>query len=98
VTITASPRRRSLRLGEYDYAQPGAYFVTAVAQNRECLFGEIESEGTIRLSLFGRIVERAWLDLSNHYRNVELDAFCIMPNHIHGIIVITAGRGGSRFG
>jgi REP element-mobilizing transposase RayT len=78
--------RRSLRLKGYDYARPGAYFVTICAQDRTYLFGDVV-DGQMRLNEFGRIVREAWDDLPNHYPNVEMDAFVIMPNHIHGIIV-----------
>jgi len=87
--------RRSIRLKGYDYSQAGAYFVTIVAWQREMLFGEIV-DGEMILNRNGRIVRDAWFDLKNHYRYVELEAFVIMPNHAHGIIVlIDDGRGGS---
>jgi putative transposase len=84
--------RRSIRLPDYDYSQPGAYFVTIVAWQRECLFGEI-ADGEMRLNQFGKIVERAWFDLPKHYPHVELGTFYIMPNHVHAVIVITVGAG-----
>jgi REP element-mobilizing transposase RayT len=80
--------RRSIRLQGYDYSQNGAYFVTLCTQNRECLFGEIVN-GEMILNEQGKIVEQCWNDLSNHYDNIELDAYVIMPNHFHGIIFIT---------
>jgi putative transposase len=87
--------RRSVRLKGYDYSQAGAYFVTIVAWQRECLFGEIV-DGEMRLNRYGYIVRDAWFDLKKHYRHVELSAFVIMPNHVHGIIVLNDdGRGGS---
>ncbi len=87
--------RRSIRLDGYDYRHPGAYFITVVVQERLCLFGEIR-EGEMRLSPMGQIVRRAWEDLPDHYPQVVLDEFCIMPNHVHGIIVLgkdATGRG-----
>ena len=89
--------RRSIRLKGYDYSSPGAYFVTTVTRKRECLFGEVV-EGSVHLSKMGGIVQQVWLDLSNHYSLVVLDAFCIMPNHVHCIIILTdtLGRGGSE--
>ncbi len=80
----------------YDYAQPGAYFVTIVTQGQRCLFGEIIDD-QMRLSHSGHIVQKAWQDLPNHYPHVRLDEFIIMPNHVHGIIVLTdiERRGGS---
>jgi putative transposase len=87
--------RRSIRLQGYDYSQPGAYFVTIVAYQRECLFGEIV-DGEMKLDQCGKIVSRAWHDLPHHYPHIELGAFCIMPNHVHAIIIlIDDGTGGS---
>jgi len=80
-------RRRLIRLREYDYKQAGAYFITVVAHGRAVLFGEIAG-GETRLNEFGQIVERAWADLPEHYLNVQCDAFVVMPNHIHGIIML----------
>jgi len=94
--------RRSIRLKGYDYTQAGAYFVTLVAQGRECLFGDV-AEGEMRLNEHGRVVAEAWEWLAEQYAYVELDEWVVMPNHLHGIIVITdnhdrggLGRGGSR--
>jgi putative transposase len=87
--------RRSIRLKGYDYSQSGAYYVTIVAYERECLFGQVIN-GEMRLNQFGQIVQRAWFDLPNHYPHVQLDAFCIMPNHVHAVILLNDdGRGGS---
>ncbi len=80
--------RRSIRLAGYDYAQPGAYFVTICTQNRECMFGNVR-DGSVDLSHHGESVQRAWDSLSDHYPHVDLDAFIIMPNHIHGVIVLS---------
>jgi putative transposase len=82
------PRRRSPRLKEHDYAQPGAYFVTIVAQNRACLFGDV-IEGTIQLSPAGEVIKHWWRELKNRFAAVEMDEFVMMPNHLHGIIVIS---------
>jgi REP element-mobilizing transposase RayT len=86
--------RQSIRLKGYDYAQSGAYYVTVVVQNRDCLFGEI-ADGQMRLNAFGEIVQTCWNDLPNHYPHVELDAFVVMPNHVHGVIVINDTVGAS---
>ncbi|MCC7447866.1 MAG: transposase [Anaerolineae bacterium] len=80
--------RRSVRLQGYDYAQSGAYFVTVCTHNRECLFGEIVAEAMV-LNPFGIIVQDQWDNLPRHYPHLELDAFVVMPNHMHGIIVLT---------
>ena len=80
-------KRRSIRLKEYDYSQPGEYFITICTHNRECLLGGIVDDA-IRLSAIGEIVQRCWDSIPNHFPNVELDAFVVMPNHVHGIIII----------
>jgi len=77
--------RRSIRLKHYDYSEPGDYFVTICTKNRKCLLGNIV-DGKMVLNKLGLIVKRCWHDLPNHYPNVILDEFIIMPNHIHGII------------
>jgi REP element-mobilizing transposase RayT len=79
--------RRSIRLRDYDYSRAGAYFVTICTWQRECLFGGI-SDGEMRLNNLGSIACAAWTDLSNHYKHIELDAFVVMPNHVHGLIVL----------
>ena len=84
--------RRSIRLKGYDYAQARAYFVTIVTWQRETLFGEIV-DGEMVLNEMGKMVQKWWHQIQKHFPNVELGAFVIMPNHIHGIIIITEGRG-----
>ena len=79
--------RRSIRLQGYDYSQPGIYFITLCTQNRECLFGEILN-GEMRLNEFGKIAHQCWLEMPHHFPHVQLDEFVIMPDHIHGIIVL----------
>jgi len=88
--------RRSIRLQHYDYALAGAYFVTICAQNRACLFGAI-SEGQMQANDHGKIVHECWEDLPNHYENVILDEFVAMPNHVHGIIILTNNTVGAGF-
>ncbi len=80
--------RRSIRLKGYDYSLAGAYFVTIVTHQRECLFGEVVN-GKMVLNEPGRIVQKWWDDIPAHFPGVETGAFVIMPNHVHGIIVIT---------
>jgi len=79
--------RHSIRLKGYNYGQPGAYFVTICTHRRECLFGEAV-EGEVALSTFGKIVEGEWKISANIRREIELDEFVVMPNHIHGIVSI----------
>ena len=80
--------RRSIRLKDYDYSQAGAYYVTMVAQNRECLFGNI-ANAEMQLNDAGEVSRAEWIALPQRFPNVELDEFVIMPNHVHGIVVIT---------
>ena len=86
--------RRSVRLPGYDYSQPGAYFVTVCARDRECLFGDV-LDGEMTFNDAGRIINECWHDLPDHYPYVALDAFVLMPNHIHAVILImdTVGAG-----
>jgi REP element-mobilizing transposase RayT len=71
----------------YDYAQPGAYFITIVAHDRQCLFGEIVN-GEMRINECGKMAQQCWLDIPNHFPQTQLDEYIIMPDHIHGIIII----------
>ena len=84
--------RRSIRLQEYDYSRAGAYYITVCIRNRECLFGNVV-DGQMQLNEAGRIVQAVWNGLPRFYEGVELDAFIIMPNHVHGVIVIRVGVG-----
>lgn len=80
--------RRSIRLKGHDYSKTGAYFVTVCTQNRECLFGNV-IEKEMRLNEAGKMIESIWENLSNQYPGIQEDAFVVMPNHIHGIIVLS---------
>ena len=86
--------RRSIRLKGYDYAQAGAYFITVVTYDRECLFGDVV-ENEMRLSDYGSIVQDEWTKSAVLRPRVMLDAFVVMPNHVHGIITLADddGRG-----
>jgi putative transposase len=81
-------RRRSLRAKWQDYSAAGCYFVTICSYERECIFGEIV-DGAASLSEPGRIVEFHWRETPSIRRYVTIDAFVVMPNHLHGIITIT---------
>lgn len=83
--------RRSIRLREYDYARPGAYFVTICARERTCLLGDV-TKGVMILNSYGQVVESCWQALPLHFSHVQGDAFVIMPNHVHGIIVLRRGE------
>ena len=80
------PRRKSIRLKEYDYSQPGAYFVTICTQNRLCLFGDVVNAEMV-LNDPGRMVWQWWEELNNKFPNMETDAGMVMPNHFHGILM-----------
>ena len=80
--------RQSIRLRGYDYTQEGAYYLTICCHQKRCLLGEIE-DGVMHLNLVGATVKAVWDSLPRHFPLIELDAFVIMPNHVHGIIVIT---------
>ncbi len=81
--------RKLTRLKGYDYSQSGAYFVTVCAHNRQNLFGGIEG-GKIILNEYGNIVNHCWREIPAHFPHVELDEFVIMPNHVHGVIIINS--------
>ena len=86
--------RRSIRLKGYDYSRPGIYLVTICTQGRECLFGQIV-DGEMQLNHAGRIAQDEWLRSAELRPRVTLDAFVVMPNHIHGIIILTDRRRGT---
>lgn len=76
------PRRRSIRLPGYDYARPGAYFITICTHERVCYMDD---------PAILRIAEACWLELPSHFPDTELDAWVIMPNHLHGILILGGG-------
>jgi putative transposase len=88
--MTSNPdrhHRRSTRLKGYDYHQAGGYFVTLCTYERADLFGEV-IDGEMRLNEYGQIVQAEWLRTAELRPEVELDAFVVMPNHLHGIVLI----------
>ncbi len=89
------PRRKSLRLDGYDYTRVGAYFVTIVASKRVCLFGKVVN-GVMELSKFGQIALQQWTKLPRRFPHIELGEYAIMPNHMHGIIIIVMRVGARR--
>lgn len=80
-------RIASARASWWDYGWAGAYFITICTQNREHLFGEIE-HGVMHLSHLGILADVFWYEIPNHSKNVELGAFVVMPNHVHGILIL----------
>lgn len=83
--------RRSVRLAGYDYRWPGAYFVTLCTYRHRCVLGQVVGEETV-FSELGELVARCWSEIPAHSDRASLGEFVIMPNHLHGIIVL-AGRG-----
>jgi len=82
-----APRRRPLRLPGFDYSGEGAYFVTICTRNRECLLGDV-MKGKMRLNELGQMVQTVWDGLRERFPAIESDAFVVMPNHVHGILVL----------
>lgn len=79
------PDRKATRLKGYDYSLPNYYFVTICVKNKSCLFGDIGG-----LNEYGKIVELELLTISNHFDNVVIDKYVVMPNHVHAIIIINS--------
>jgi putative transposase len=86
--------RRSIRLPDYDYGQPSAYYITIVTCQRAMLFGKIVNE-EMELNHLGRIADECWRQIPDHFPHVELGAYVIMPNHLHGIIILRADASAS---
>ncbi len=86
-------RVESIRLLGYDYSQPGAYFITIVTHNRQCSFGNIIDD-EMMLNEFGVLVQNEWLKTGIIRPNINIDTFVVMPNHLHGIIIITDNDNG----
>ena len=87
--------RRSIRLKEYDYTQPAAYFITICTHGHVPLFRDVV-DGEIRLNGYGKIVRACWHEIPDHFQHVELDAFVVMPNHVHGIVCIVDNVGATH--
>jgi len=77
----------SARWQSWDYANPGMYFLTICTQNRLHFFGEIKN-GEMYLNEMGQIAYTCWAEIPTHFPNMELGAFVIMPNHVHGILIV----------
>lgn len=80
--------RRSIRLSNYDYSQSGTYFVTVCSQNRDCLFGEIVAAAML-MNPAGQMLEKWWSELPHKFQSIQIDEHAVMPNHFHGIIIVT---------
>ncbi len=79
--------RRSIRIPGYDYSRAGGYFVTLVTQGRACLFGRVLGE-EMKLNDAGKMIARWWCELEHKFPSIHVDTFVVMPNHLHGIMVI----------
>jgi REP element-mobilizing transposase RayT len=88
------PNRKYVRLPDHNYSSTGVYFVTICALNKQCLFGEIKN-GMMRLNPYGEIVQYCWNDITKHYFGINNEIISIMPNHVHGIIIIPDDNGRS---
>jgi len=93
------PKRKPIRIDDYDYSTPGAYFITVCTANREKLFWEsvgadIIRPGNVPLSASGQIAEQGILQIAEHYENISVDKYCIMPDHIHLILRIESDGDG----
>ena len=76
--------RRSIRLKGFDFSQKGTYFITLNCKDRKHFFGKI-SEGKMHLNNWGVVAHNCWLEIPEHFPNVKLHAFVIMPDHSHGL-------------
>jgi REP-associated tyrosine transposase len=87
--------RKLLRLPEYDYSTPGGYFVTIVTQHRLCLFGDALDDQPMP-NPAGAMIRRWWDELPAKFPSVDLDEFIVMPNHVHGVIILNAADDGEH--
>ncbi|MCX6146828.1 MAG: hypothetical protein NTW25_06195 [Candidatus Kapabacteria bacterium] len=81
-------KRSTIRLKEYDYSQAGFYFITICTKDRENIFGAIENNEML-LNEFGIVINQIINELSNRFKNIIIDKYVIMPNHVHLIIQIS---------
>ncbi len=80
-------RIKSARLPNWDYGSNGMYFITICTQNREHFFGEI-IDGKMQLNEIGKLANQYWNEIPQHFPYVKLGEFVVMPNHMHGILII----------
>jgi putative transposase len=83
--------RKSIRLQEYDYSRSGEYFITICTYDKKCVLGEVIEERK-RLSPIGEIAKKYWEEIPEYFPEIKLDEYVIIPNHLHGIIIITKCR------
>ncbi len=92
-----SGERKNIRLKDWDYSSEGIYFLTICCRERKSFFGNIENN-KMHLSEIGSIASRFWMEIPSHFPHVKLDEFVIMPNHLHGIIILDYYIVGPRHG
>jgi REP element-mobilizing transposase RayT len=88
--------RKLNRLKDYDYSKNGYYFVTVCTKNREEWFGRIDGD-ELRLNEFGDIAKNFWAEITGHFERVGIDEFSVMPNHVHGILIIEEDMVGNAY-
>ena len=84
--------RQSIWLNEYDYVNPNWYYITICTKDKKCVFGKVRN-GKLVLNKFGMLAKDEWIRTKEIRPNIKLDYYIIMPNHIHGIIIIESSRG-----
>ena len=88
------PKRKSTAIPHYDYSQPGAYFITLCVEKRRPILGKIDSSPQVVFSSIGKIVSDVWYSLPQRFPCLDAisqSIFVVVPDHIHGILQITAG-------
>jgi len=88
--------RKSNRLRNYDYSESGYYFITIRTNNREECFGRVEGD-EMHLNEFGEIARNFWAGIMIHFKCVGIDEFSVMPNHVHGILIIEENMVGNAY-
>jgi putative transposase len=88
--------RKLTRLKGYDYSQSGYYFVTICTKDREEWFGRVDGD-EMRLNEFGEIARNFWAEITGHFKYVGIDEFSVMPNHVHGILIIEENMVGNAY-
>jgi REP element-mobilizing transposase RayT len=91
-----SKDRKLLRLADWDYSSDGVYFITICCKDRQSYFGCINNNKIV-LSEIGSIASKYWLEIPDHFLHVKLDEFIIMPNHIHGILILESNQNINHF-
>jgi len=88
--------RQAIRLKNYDYSQSGAYFITICTKQKQCIFGDIKN-GQMRFNALGAIADKYWQEIPQHFPNIALDVYTIMPNHLHEILwIIESSENGNK--